>query len=54
MRYLNRRLQNDLEEYMGKEGEEARNNTRIRVNEMCIEIDIIIKNTMFKHKEVQK
>lgn len=39
---------------MGKEGESTKNNNGERMIEFCIENDLIITNSKFKHKDIHK
>lgn len=43
-----------IEKYMGKEGEETLNKNGKRIIEICIENNLIITNTKFKHKDIHK
>ena len=54
---LNGRIGNDnrgVETWMGIEGDTIKNNNGEKIIEFCVENDLIIANSKFKHKDIHK
>lgn len=54
---LNGRVGNDntgIEKWLGREGENLKNNNGKRIIDLCMENDLVIGNTKFSHKDIHK